>query len=160
MEGILGKKLGMTQIFEEDGKVVPVTIVQAGPCLVVQRKTAESDGYDAVQVGLVEERAPRKVPQPLKGHFDKAGVTPTYRLAEFRVDPGEEVAPGDQVKASLFQVDDYGASRGWSSATASAAAAPPTAPCSTGLPAPSASRPSPPASSRASACRGRRGPSG
>ena len=107
MEGILGRKLGMTQIFEEDGTAVPVTVVQAGPCLVVQRKTTDADGYEAVQVGLVEERAPRKVPKPLAGHFAKAGVAATYRLAEFRIAADDEAKPGDQVKAGIFQVDDY-----------------------------------------------------
>lgn len=107
MEGILGRKLGMTQIFEEDGTVVPVTVVQAGPCLVVQRKTADKDGYDAVQLGLVEERPPRKVPQPRAGHFAKAGVAPTRRLMEFKVAPDDGAAPGDQVKASIFAADDY-----------------------------------------------------
>ena len=107
MKGILGKKLGMTQIFAEDGKVVPVTVVQAGPCFVVQRKTSESDGYEAVQLGLVEERPPKKVNQPMQGHFDKAGVVPTRRLMEFHVDGDEALQPGDQVKASVFEKDDY-----------------------------------------------------
>jgi large subunit ribosomal protein L3 len=107
MEGILGRKLGMTQIFAEDGTAVPVTVIQAGPCLVVQRKTAARDGYEAVQLGLVEARTPRKVPQPLAGHYAKAGVTPGYRLAEFAVAAGEELQPGDQVKATIFAVDEY-----------------------------------------------------
>lgn len=107
MKGILGKKLGMTQIFAEDGKVVPVTVVQAGPCFVVQRKTTESDGYDAVQLGLVEERPPKKVPQPMQGHFDKAGVVPARRLMEFSVDAEDSAQPGDQVKASVFEKDEY-----------------------------------------------------
>lgn len=107
MKGILGKKLGMTQIFAKDGKVVPVTVVQAGPCFVVQRKTAQTDGYDAVQLGLVEERPPRKVNKPMQGHFDKAGVVPSRRLMEFHV-PGDDPAqPGDQVKASIFEKDEY-----------------------------------------------------
>ncbi len=107
MKGILGIKLGMTQIFEEDGKVVPVTVVKVGPCLVVQRKTAESDGYEAVQLGLVEDRPPRKVPQPLQGHFDKAGVVPMRRLMEFHVEDGDPAKAGDQVKASIFREDEY-----------------------------------------------------
>lgn len=107
MEGILGKKLGMTQIFETDGKVVPVTVVQAGPCLVVQRKTAATDGYNAVQIGLVEGRAPRKVSKAEKGHFAKAGVAPTYRVAEFAVSADDALAPGDQIKATMFEVNDY-----------------------------------------------------
>lgn len=117
MEGILGKKLGMTQIYADDGTAIPVTVVQAGPCLVVQRRTAERDGYDAVQLGLVEARAPRRVSRPRRGHFDKAGVAPTRRLIEFRVEPDEEgTQPGDQVKASIFAegefVDAVGTSRG------------------------------------------------
>jgi large subunit ribosomal protein L3 len=107
MEGILGKKLGMTQIYLEDGTAVPVTVVLAGPCTVVQRKTAERDGYDAVQIGLVEQRPPRRVPKPLAGHFAKAGATPSRRLVEFQVEPGDEIAAGDQVVASIFAADDY-----------------------------------------------------
>ena len=83
MEGILGQKLGMTQIYADDGTVVPVTVIKAGPCLVVQKKTVETDGYDAVQLGLVEDRPPKKVNQPLGGHFKKAGVPPVRRVAEF-----------------------------------------------------------------------------
>ncbi len=107
MKGILGRKVGMTQIFSEDGKVVPVTVVQAGPCMVVQRKTEESDGYEAVQLGFVEARAPKKVTQALQGHFDKAGVAPTRRLMELRVTGDDPAKPGDQVKASIFAKDEY-----------------------------------------------------
>ncbi len=107
MNGILGRKLGMTQIFKEDGTVVPVTVVQAGPCLVVQRKTAATDGYEAVQVGLVEEKPPRKLSSPMRGHFAKAGVAPTRRLVEFAIDAGDGAKAGDEVKASIFTVDDY-----------------------------------------------------
>lgn len=107
MIGILGKKLGMTQIFNEDGTVVPVTVVKAGPCLVVQRKTGDKDGYEAVQIGLVEERAPRGVNSPTRGHFAKAGVAPTRRLVEFRVEADSEAKAGDEIKATIFDVDDY-----------------------------------------------------
>lgn len=107
MKGILGIKVGMTQIFDEDGKVVPVTVVKAGPCLVVQRKTVQSDGYDAVQLGLVEDKAPRHVSKPMQGHFDKAGVTPSRRLMEFHTDDGDPLQAGDQVKASIFEEDEY-----------------------------------------------------
>lgn len=107
MEGILAKKRGMTQIFGEDGTAVPVTVLEAGPCLVVQRKTAASDGYEAVQLGLVEERGPRKVTSPMRGHFEAAGAAPTRRVMEFGVADDEEVTPGDQVKVSIFAVDDY-----------------------------------------------------
>ena len=107
MDGILGKKLGMTQIFTEDGAAIPVTVIEAGPCLVVQRKTRERDGYDAVQLGLVEERAPRGVNRPMQGHFKRAGVAPMRRLVEFALDEGEELQPGQQVRASLFSVDEH-----------------------------------------------------
>ncbi len=107
MKGILGIKLGMTQIFEDDGKVVPVTVVRVGPCRVVQRKTAGTDGYEAVQLGLVEDRPPRHVTRARQGHFDKAGVAPTRKLMEFHVDDGDPAQPGDEVKASVFQENDY-----------------------------------------------------
>ncbi len=107
MKGILGIKIGMTQIFADDGKVVPVTVVKAGPCQVVQRKTAEVDGYDAVQIGIVEDKPPRKVTKPRRGHFDKAGVAPTRRLVEFRVDDSDPAKPGDEVQATVFAEDDY-----------------------------------------------------
>lgn len=107
MKGILGIKLGMTQIFGQDGEVIPVTVVKAGPCLVVQRKTVANDGYEAVQLGLVEDRPPRRVTQPLEGHFKKAGVVPMRRLMEFQVDDGDPAQPGDEVKASIFQEDEY-----------------------------------------------------
>ena len=84
MLGILGKKIGMTQIFEDDGTAVPVTLVQAGPCVVVQRKTDETDGYEAVQLGLVEANV-KNVNQPRLGHFSKAGVQPVRRLVELAV---------------------------------------------------------------------------
>jgi large subunit ribosomal protein L3 len=106
MEGILGRKVGMTQIYVEDGTVIPVTVIKAGPCLVVQRKTADTDGYEAVQIGLVEEK-PAKVTQPQKGHFGKAGVAPVRKLEEFRLDSGEELKAGDEVKASIFNEKDY-----------------------------------------------------
>lgn len=116
MQGILGKKIGMTQIFTEDGTVVPVTVVKAGPCLVVQRKTGEGDGYDAVQLGLVEDIPPRRVTKPRRGQFEKAGVGPMRRLGEFRLGGDEEVELGDKVRATIFDVDEYvdvvGTSRG------------------------------------------------
>jgi large subunit ribosomal protein L3 len=107
MEGILGKKIGITQIFAADGTAIPVTVVQAGPCLVVQRKTKDTDGYEAVQVGLVEERPARHVTKALQGSFKKAGVPPMKKLMEFGIDEGEEVNAGDQVKASIFSEKDY-----------------------------------------------------
>ena len=108
MEGILGKKVGMTQVFGDHGAMIPVTVLEVGPCLVVQRKTvAGKDGYDAVQVGLVEKRTPRNVSKPMQGHFKKAGVAPTRRVAEFKVDAGEEWKAGDEVKASIFAAGEY-----------------------------------------------------
>ena len=115
MEGILGRKLGMTQIYVDDGTAIPVTVIQAGPCLVVQRKTADTDGYEAVQIGLVEER-PAKPNKPRGGHFAKAGVAPVRKLEEFRLGDGEELKAGDEVKASIFAekewVDVIGTSKG------------------------------------------------
>lgn len=107
MEGILGKKLGITQIFTEDGATVPVTVVEAGPCVVIARRTREKDGYEAVQVGLVEAKPPRKVTKPMQGHFKKARVTPTREVAEFRISGDESLAPGDQIKVSIFAEKEY-----------------------------------------------------
>ncbi len=107
MQTLLGTKLGMTQIFGEDGRVQPVTVVKAGPCVVVQRKTMDSDGYDAVQIGLVEDVPKRKISKPMRGHFKKADVAPTRHLAEFHVGADDEIAAGDELNASLFAADDY-----------------------------------------------------
>lgn len=107
MQGILGKKLGMTQIYEDDGTAVPVTVVKAGPCLVVQVKDGERDGYRAVQLGLVEDRAPAHVTKPAEGHFKKAGVAPTRQLVEYPLAEGDEAAAGDAVQCTIFGVDDY-----------------------------------------------------
>ena len=108
MEGILGKKIGMTQVFTEDGTVVPVTVVKAGPCVVLQRKTVDTDGYEAVQLGLVEEIPPRRVTKGRRGHFEKAGVAPTRRIAEFDLSEGdEELELGAEVKASVFEAEDF-----------------------------------------------------
>lgn len=116
IQGLIGKKVGMTQIFRPDGTVVPVTVVKAGPCLVVQKKTADKDGYEAVQIGLVEPRAPRRLSKALRGHFEKAGVTPMREVAEFRLEPGDELKPGDKVLADTFKendrVDVQGCSKG------------------------------------------------
>lgn len=107
MQGILGKKIGMTQVFGEDGTAHAVTVVKAGPCLVVQRKTKDKDGYEAVQLGLVEEAPARRVSQPMAGHFKKAGVSPTRRLGEFEIEADDELKAGDQVRADIFAVDDF-----------------------------------------------------
>jgi large subunit ribosomal protein L3 len=97
----------MTQIFASDGTAVPVTVVQAGPCLVVQKKTADRDGRDAVQIGLVEARPDRRANRAAKGHFDKAGVAPMRTLAEFRLDAGDEFKPGDKVLCDTFKEQDH-----------------------------------------------------
>jgi large subunit ribosomal protein L3 len=117
--GILGKKLGMTQIFDADGTVHPATVIKAGPCVVVQAKNPQTDGYEAVQLGLVEDVAP-KGDKATKGHFKKANVPPTYLRGEVKLaaGPGDEVAakPGDQVLVTIFKdgerVDVIGTGRG------------------------------------------------
>ena len=104
-KGTIGKKMGMTQIFDENGKVVPVTVVEAGPCTVVQKKTVESDGYVAVQLGYGDISA-KKVSKPAKGHFDKADVAPKRTLREFRLDDISAMNVGDILKADVFAVGD------------------------------------------------------
>ena len=104
-KGIIGKKLGMTQLFDANGKVVPVTIIEAGPCTVVQKKTVESDGYQAVQMGYGEVSA-KKVNKAAKGHFDKADVAPKRTLREFRFDDIAAVNVGDILKADVFAEGD------------------------------------------------------
>lgn len=105
--GIIGKKIGMTQVFSDDGQVRPVTVLKAGPCVVVQKKTAGKEGYDAVQLGLVEFVKPRRVNQPRAGHFKKAGVEPARLLREFRLSPGDQEAQvGERLTAELFRVKD------------------------------------------------------
>jgi len=107
MDGILGRKLGMTQIFTDDGATVPVTVVEAGPCVVVALRDVKRDGYQAVQLGLVEQKPPRRVTKPQQGHFKKADVTPLRRLEEFAVSADETWKPGDQVKVSIFAEKEY-----------------------------------------------------
>lgn len=106
--GILGRKLGMTQVLSEDGTVIPVTVLKAGPCVVVQRKTAENDGYEAVQLGLVEFIKPQRVNKPLSGHFKKNNVPPLRFLREIRLsDSKEEAKAGDKVLVEeTFKPDD------------------------------------------------------
>ncbi|HKQ08716.1 MAG TPA: 50S ribosomal protein L3 [Blastocatellia bacterium] len=107
VNGIIGKKLGMTQLFADDGSVTPVTVIKAGPCIVVQKKTVNTDGYDAVQLGLVEEKAPRKVNKPTEGHFKRAGVPPTRVLREVRVQASEDgTNVGDKVLVDIFNQND------------------------------------------------------
>jgi len=106
VRGILGKKVGMTQIFDDEGRVVPVTVVEAGPCVVVQRRSVDTDGYEAVQIGLVEATPRRNAPKPIEGHFAKAGVPPTRYVAEVPVDSDDEVKAGDAILADIFAEQD------------------------------------------------------
>jgi len=115
--GILGKKIGMTQVFRADGVAVPVTLLKAGPCMVTQRKTPTSDGYDAVQLGLVEFIKPSRINRPLTGHLKKSGAEGARFLQEFRMRPGDnDLKPGDKVLVSDFKpndkVDVIGVSKG------------------------------------------------
>ncbi len=115
--GILGKKIGMTQVFRPDGQVVPVTLLKAGPCVVVQRKTPVSDGYDAVQLGLMEFVKARRINKPLAGHTKRAGVEGVKFLREFKLRPGDDdLKTGDRVLLDQFKpkdkVDVIGVSKG------------------------------------------------
>lgn len=104
-KAILATKVGMTQIFNEDGVLTPVTVLQAGPCVITQVKTVENDGYKAVQVGFVDKRE-KLVNKPLKGHFDKAGVSYKRYVREFRFDNAEEYSVKDEIKADIFAAGD------------------------------------------------------
>jgi len=114
-KGILGKKVGMTQVFDESGQVIPVTVIQAGPCVVVQKKSAASDGYNALQVGF-EPVKEKKVNKPLRGHFSKAGLTPFRYLRELCLENVQDYQLGQEIKADVFnpgeKVDVTGISRG------------------------------------------------
>ena len=105
MVGILGKKIGMTELFDENGELIPVTVVEAGPCPVVQVKTKDRDGYEAIQVGFGDLR-PQRVNRPLKGIFDKAGVSPKKVLHEFRTESDEAYEVGQVIEVSAFQAGD------------------------------------------------------
>ncbi len=115
VNGIIGKKVGMTQVYAEDGRAIPVTVIQAGPCVVVQLKSREKDGYASVQLGLVEDRKVKRVSKAMKGHFDKAKLPPCRVLREFTSD-GDEMKIGDKVSVELFApgdvVDVVGVSKG------------------------------------------------
>ncbi|MGN0522096.1 MAG: 50S ribosomal protein L3 [Eubacterium sp.] len=104
-KGLIGKKIGMTQIFDENGKVIPVTVVEAGPCAVTQIKTMENDGYEAIQVGFGDVKVSR-VNKPMKGHFDKADVAPKKTLKEFRLENIADIKVGDILKADIFEVGE------------------------------------------------------
>ncbi|HHX67066.1 MAG: 50S ribosomal protein L3 [Miniphocaeibacter sp.] len=115
MKSILGKKVGMTQIFLEDGKLIPVTVIEAGPMIVTQVKSVETDGYNAIQVGYIDKKE-SKVNKPMKGHFDKAGVGYKKHLQEFLVNEGESYEVGAEIKVDIFEendkVDVFGTSKG------------------------------------------------
>ena len=115
MKAIIGKKIGMTQIFDESGKVIPVTVIEAGPCTIAQVKTVESDGYNAIQLAYGEVKE-SKVNKPVKGHFAKASISPKKHLREFRVEEIESYKVGDEIKADTFaagdRVDVQGTSKG------------------------------------------------
>jgi large subunit ribosomal protein L3 len=116
IEGMIGRKVGMTQIFLDDGTVAPVTIIEAGPCVVVQRRNAAKDGYEAVQLGFVDARAAKRADKATRGHHEKAGVPPTRVRREFAIDAGSELKPGDKVLVDIFEasasVDVIGTSKG------------------------------------------------
>ena len=104
-KGIIGRKVGMTQIFDEIGNVIPVTVIEAGPCVVSQKKTAENDGYDAVQLGFIDAKE-KNATKPVKGHFAKAGVSVKKHLKEFRLDDCSAVNVGDVITVDTFAIGD------------------------------------------------------
>ena len=106
VEGLIGKKIGMTQQFDDAGNVIPVTIIKAGPCTVIQKKTVEKDGYVAVQLGFVEERGVRKPVKPQIGHFKRSGVPVVKKLQEFGCSDPAAVKEGDQVLVDIFEVGE------------------------------------------------------
>ena len=114
-KGIIGKKIGMTQIFDEVGNVIPVTVIEAGPCVVAQKKTAENDGYDAVQLGFIDAKE-KQLNKPAKGHFEKAGVAAKKHLKEFRLEGAAAMNVGDVITADTFaageKVDVTGITKG------------------------------------------------
>ncbi len=120
-KGLIGKKIGMTQIFDENGKVIPVTVVEAGPCVITQKKTIENDGYEAVQVGFGDVKV-NKLNKPMKGHFAKNDVAPKKTLKEFRLEDCSALSVGDIIKADAFEageiVDVKGTSKGHGTAGA------------------------------------------
>lgn len=115
MKSLIGKKLGMTQIFDDEGRRVPVTVIEAGPCSVVQRKTVKTDGYEAIQIGFGVQKEQR-VSKPLLGHYKKAGIAPVRSLCEVRVSADDETKAGDTLTAAVFEetnfVDVVGTSKG------------------------------------------------
>lgn len=114
-KAIMAKKVGMTQVFSENGSLIPVTVLEAGPCVVIQKKSVENDGYSAIQVGYTDAKV-KLVAKPAKGHFDKAGVTPKKYLKEFRLENADTFEIGAEIKADIFaagdKVDVSGISKG------------------------------------------------
>lgn len=114
-KGILGRKIGMTQVFTAEGNLVPVTVVQAGPCVIIQNKTVDNDGYNAIQVGFGEKKE-KHVNKPMKGHFEKAGIKPVSFIKELRLSAPSEYTVGQEIKVDIFAegelVDATGTSRG------------------------------------------------
>jgi len=106
INGLLGKKVGMTQLLQDDGTVVPVTVIQAGPCVIVQKKTKQTDGYDAVQLGFVEFVKAKRVNKPMTGHFKKANVAPARFTREVPVEGDETRNPGDKVMVDIFNPNE------------------------------------------------------
>jgi len=106
LEGLIGKKVGMTQTYDADGNAFPVTVIKAGPCTVIQKKIREKDGYAGVQLGLVEEKSLKKPNKPISGHFKKAGIPAVRILREFRSSSETELKPGDQIFVDMFQVGE------------------------------------------------------
>ncbi len=106
VNGLIAKKIGMTQLLQDDGTMVPVTVVQAGPCVVVQKKTALKDGYDAVQLGFVEFIKPKNVTKPMGGHFKKANAAPVRVLREMRTEGEAAMNPGDKVMVDMFNANE------------------------------------------------------
>jgi large subunit ribosomal protein L3 len=116
INGLIGKKVGMTQLLQDDGTVVPVTVIQAGPCVIVQKKTKEHDGYDAVQLGFVEFVKPKRVNKPMTGHFKKSNAAPVRVLRETAIVGDDKTNAGDKVMVDIFEteelVDVIGTSKG------------------------------------------------
>jgi len=106
IEGLIGKKVGMTQTFDEEGNVAPITVIKVGPCTVIQKKTRKKDGYSAIQLGLVEEKGKKKATKPLVGHYEKSGVPPMKILKEFQFAEKGEVKEGDQFFVDIFQIGE------------------------------------------------------
>lgn len=106
VEGLIGKKIEMMQNFDENGNVIPVTVIKAGPCTVIQIKSIEKDGYSAFQLGMIEEKGMKKTTRPLEGHYKKSGIPPTRIRREFGFEQEEKVKEGDQFFADIFQVGE------------------------------------------------------